>query len=164
MSVYGSVPFSCNFFEASHWPSGHMIRSRPSRWHQYSENENIHQEMYIITTGNLPPPLSCPSLWHKYSENENMHQEMQIITTGNLPPPWFFSFSFAVVLVCISLIHWWRVKGTLSIEIQVLCPPEFDFCGFRKTKKILKPNILYDQQVFWSNSLDLYSNECVCLF
>ena len=28
----------------------------PSRWHQYSENENIHQEMYIITIGNLPPP------------------------------------------------------------------------------------------------------------
>ena len=23
------VPFTCNFFEASHWPSGHMIRSRP---------------------------------------------------------------------------------------------------------------------------------------
>ena len=24
-----SVPFSCNFFEASHWPSDHMITSRP---------------------------------------------------------------------------------------------------------------------------------------
>ena len=34
MSFYVSVclsvcPISCNFFEASHWPSDHMIRSRP---------------------------------------------------------------------------------------------------------------------------------------
>ena len=30
MSVFLCIcPFSCNFFEASHWPSGHMIRSRP---------------------------------------------------------------------------------------------------------------------------------------
>ena len=24
-----NVPFQCDFFRASHWPSGHMIRSRP---------------------------------------------------------------------------------------------------------------------------------------
>ena len=54
-----SVPFLCKFFQASHQPSCHMIRSRPSRWQQYSENENIHQEMYIITTGNPPPPPQC---------------------------------------------------------------------------------------------------------
>ena len=30
----------------------------PSQWLQYSENENIHKEMYIITTGNLPPPCN----------------------------------------------------------------------------------------------------------
>ena len=30
MSVFLCIcPFSCNFFEASHWPSGHMIRSWP---------------------------------------------------------------------------------------------------------------------------------------
>ena len=29
LSVYIYVPFHVIFFEASHWPSGHMIRSRP---------------------------------------------------------------------------------------------------------------------------------------
>ena len=29
LSVCLSVTFLCNFFEASHWPSGHLIRSRP---------------------------------------------------------------------------------------------------------------------------------------
>ena len=29
--------------------------------------------------------------------------------------------------------------------------------------KILKPKICYDLQVFWSNSLDVYSNDIVCL-
>ena len=45
-----------------------------------------------------------------------------------------FSF-FAFALVYISLIHGWRVKGTLSIKILVLCPPELEFCVLRKTKK-----------------------------
>ena len=35
-----------------------------------------------------------------------------------------FVCSFVFVLVYISLIHGWRVKGTLSIKILILCPPE----------------------------------------
>ena len=43
-SFFLMSPFHVIFFEVSHWPSGHMIRFRPSqrcllRWHQYSENE-----------------------------------------------------------------------------------------------------------------------------
>ena len=45
----------------------------------------------------------------------------------------------------------------VSSRIGVLWLPE------NKTK-ILKPKILYDKQVSWSNSLDVYSNDMVCLF
>ena len=31
-----------------------------------------------------------------------------------------------------------KSKGILLIKILVLCPPELEFCGFRKKKKILK--------------------------
>ena len=43
--------------------------------------------------------------------------------------------SFAFVLVSISLVQGWRVKGMLSIKILVLCPPELEFCGLRKANK-----------------------------
>ena len=43
--------------------------------------------------------------------------------------------SFAFVLVSISLIQGWKVKGVLSIKILNLCPPELEFCGLRKAKK-----------------------------
>ena len=41
-----------------------IITRSPSRWHQYSENDNIYQEMYIIMTGSTlpPPPLHQASL------------------------------------------------------------------------------------------------------
>ena len=55
-----------------------------------------------------------------------------------------FFCSFAFVLAYTILVNGWRVKGTLSIKVLVLCPPELDFCVLRKTKKILKPKILYD--------------------
>ena len=47
--------------------------------------------------------------------------------------------SFAFVLVSFSLIQGWRVKGTLSIKILVLCPPDLEFCVLRTAKKILNP-------------------------
>ena len=71
--------------------------------------------------------------------------------------------SFAFLLVSISLIQGWIVEGTLSIKILVLCPRELEFCVLRKAKKILKHKILHDEQVFWSNSLNAYSNDIVYL-
>ena len=38
-----------------------LISTRCPSWrHQNSENENIHKEIYIITTGNLPSPSPHP--------------------------------------------------------------------------------------------------------
>ena len=96
-------------------------------------------------------------LFYSGGHKTNFNALFRMLTLGHI----FCSFSF--VLVYISLIHRWRVKGTLSIKLLVLCPPELEFCGLRKTKKILKPKIIYDEQVFWSNSLDVYSNDILCL-
>ena len=46
--------------------------------------------------------------------------------------------SFAFVLVSISIIKRWRVKGTLSIKILVLWPPELKFCCLKKKIQNLK--------------------------
>ena len=91
MSVLLSVPFSCNFFEASHWPSGHMIRlsftmaSVPAVLHDGIST--LKMKIYIKKCTSLRlvifPPLAvlqdgistrCPSQWHQYSVNENIHQ------------------------------------------------------------------------------------------
>ena len=56
---------------------------------------------------------------------------------------------FAFVLVSISLIQGWRVKGTLSIKKNTrVVSPEVEFCDLRNAKKVLKPKILYDYRSF----------------
>ena len=73
------------------------------------------------------------------------------------------SCSFAFVLVYISQIQGWRVKLTSSIKILVLWHQEMEFRDIQKTKKILKPRIQYDYQVFVTNSLNVYSNDILYL-
>ena len=47
----------------------------------------------------------------------------------------YICYSFVCVLVSVSLIQGWRVKGMFSIKILVLCPRELKFCGLWKAKK-----------------------------
>ena len=59
--------------------------------------------------------------FHSGGHKTNFKALFWMLTLGHI----FCSFAF--VLVYISLIHGWRVKGTLSIKILVLCPPELEF-------------------------------------
>ena len=73
-------------------------------------------------------------------------------------------YYFAFVLVSISLVQGWRVQVTFSIKIIVFWPPKLEFCSLRKTKQNLEPDFFKnDLQVFWSNSLNVYSNAIVHL-
>ena len=40
----------------------------------------------------------------------------------------------STVLVYFSLIKEWRVKGSLTIKVLVLWPPELELCILRKAK------------------------------
>ena len=67
--------------------------------------------------------------FHSGGHKTNFNALFWMLTLGQI------CCSFAFVLVSISLIQGRRVKGTLSIKILVLCPPELEFCVLRKAKK-----------------------------
>ena len=69
------------------------------------------------------------TFFHSGGPETNFNAIFWMLTLGHI------CCSFSFVLVSISLIQGWRVKGMLSIKILVLCPPELEFCGLRKAKK-----------------------------
>ena len=67
-------------------------------------------------------------LFHSGDNKTNFNDHFWMLTPGHI-----FCY-IAFVLVSVSLIQGWRVKGTLSIKLLVLSPPELEFCRLRKTK------------------------------
>ena len=67
--------------------------------------------------------------FHSRGHKTNAKALFWMLTLGHI------CCSFEFVLVSISLIQGWRVKGMLSMKVLVLCPPEFELCGLQKAKK-----------------------------
>ena len=104
------------FFSYNFWP----IYTNLYNNKKYIKNINVNIRVKLE---------KCLPFFHSGGHTTNFNALFWMLTLGHI------CCLFAYVLVSISLIQGWRVKGTLSIKIIVLWPPELEFCGLRKTKQ-----------------------------